>query len=57
MYYLISLEDDSRFFAFNHAQSLDFNILSYILAFCFSSYLSFSIYDSFCVFDTWVLDK
>ena len=57
MYYLISLEDDSRFFAFNHAQSLDSSILSYILAFCFSLYLSFSIYDSTCVFDEWELDK
>ena len=45
MYYLISLEDDSRFFAFNYAQSLD------------SIILSFSIYDSTCVFDEWELDK
>ena len=55
MYYLISLEDDSRSFAFKRVLvSFAFNR---VLESLDSIILSFSIYDSTCVFDEWELDK
>ena len=55
MYYLISLEDDSTSLPFKRVLvSFAFNR---VLESLDSIILSFSIYDSTCVFDEWELDK